>query len=87
MPWRAFFGCWAISVITDNHLGDWGTQFGMLLAGWKTLLDRAGLERDPLAEMERIYKEISAQCDPEKPGFNQATLDRARAGVGEAASG
>ena len=66
-------------VITDNHLGDWGTQFGMLLAGWKTLLDRAGLERDPLAEMERIYKEISAQCDPEKPGFNQATLDRARA--------
>src|SRR5271165_3725986 len=29
--------------------------------------------------MERIYNAISAQCDPEKPGFNQATLDRARA--------
>jgi arginyl-tRNA synthetase len=66
-------------VITDNHLGDWGTQFGMLLTGWKTLLDRASLQNDPLAEMERIYKAISAQCDPEKPGFNQATLDRARA--------
>jgi arginyl-tRNA synthetase len=66
-------------VITDNHLGDWGTQFGMLLTGWKTLLDRARLQSDPLAEMERIYKEISAQCDPEKQGFNQATLDRARA--------
>ena len=52
-------------VITDNHLGDWGTQFGMLLTGWKTLLDRASLQRDPLAEMERIYKAISAQCDPE----------------------
>jgi arginyl-tRNA synthetase len=65
-------------VITDNHLGDWGTQFGMLLTGWKTLLDRASLQRDPLAEMERIYKAISAQCDPEKPGFNQTTLDRAR---------
>jgi arginyl-tRNA synthetase len=66
-------------VITDNHLGDWGTQFGMLLTGWKTLLDRANLSSDPLAEMERIYKAISAQCDPDKPGFSQATLDRARA--------
>jgi arginyl-tRNA synthetase len=65
-------------VITDNHLGDWGTQFGMLLVGWKTLLDAASLQADPLAEMERIYKTISAQCDPEKPGFNQATLDQAR---------
>jgi arginyl-tRNA synthetase len=65
-------------VITDNHLGDWGTQFGMLLVGWKTLLDAARLQADPLAEMERLYKSVSAQCNPEKPGFNQATLDRAR---------
>ena len=65
-------------VITDNHLGDWGTQFGMLLVGWKTLLDAASLQADPLAEMERLYKTISAQCHPDKPGFNQTTLDRAR---------
>ena len=65
-------------VITDNHLGDWGTQFGMLLVGWKTLLDAASLQADPLAEMERLYKTISAQCHPEKPGFNPTTLDRAR---------
>ncbi|MGO9199687.1 MAG: arginine--tRNA ligase [Limisphaerales bacterium] len=67
------------NVITDNHLGDWGTQFGMLLAGWKTALDSARLQTDPLDEMERIYKLISARCDPDKPGFDQATLDRARA--------
>jgi arginyl-tRNA synthetase len=65
-------------VITDNHLGDWGTQFGMLIVGWKTLLEAASLQADPLAEMERLYKTVSAQCDPAKPGFNQATLDRAR---------
>jgi arginyl-tRNA synthetase len=65
-------------VITDNHLGDWGTQFGMLLVGWKTLLDAASLQADPLAEMERLYKTVSAQCHPDKPGFNPATLDRAR---------
>lgn len=66
-------------VITDNHLGDWGTQFGMLIAGWKTELDREKLEADPLAELERVYKLISGRCDPDKPGFDQATLDRARA--------
>ena len=74
-------------VIADNHIGDWGTQFGMLLVGWKTLLDRQTLEADPLGEMDRIYKVISAQCDPEKPGFNQSTLDRARAELVKLQSG
>jgi len=49
-------------VITDNHIGDWGTQFGMLLVGWKQFLDGANLEADPLAEMERLYKHVSAAC-------------------------
>ena len=30
-------------VVADNHIGDWGTQFGMLLLGWKTKLDEAAL--------------------------------------------
>jgi len=46
-------------VVTDNHLGDWGTQFGMLLFGWKTQLDEAALAADPIAELERIYKLIN----------------------------
>src|SRR5438477_7603995 len=53
-------------VIRDNHIGDWGTQFGMVIYGWKNLLDRAALERDPIAELVRIYKEINekATADP-----------------------
>jgi arginyl-tRNA synthetase len=43
-------------VIRDNHLGDWGTQFGMVIYGWKHLLDREALARDPIAELVRIYK-------------------------------
>jgi arginyl-tRNA synthetase len=66
-------------VITDNHIGDWGTQFGMLLVGWKTVLDADALRTDSLKEMERIYKLISGRCDPDKPGFEPGTLDRARA--------
>jgi arginyl-tRNA synthetase len=65
-------------VITDNHIGDWGTQFGMLLVGWKHLLDRPALEREPLAEMERIYKAVSSKCDPVKPGYDAATHEAAR---------
>jgi arginyl-tRNA synthetase len=60
-------------VVRDNHIGDWGTQFGMLLLGWKTELNRAALEADPISEMERLYKLISARCKEDA-----ATLDRAR---------
>src|SRR6266571_8330358 len=48
-------------VIRDNHIGDWGTQFGMVIWGWKHLLDRNALQRDPLAEIVRIYKETNAR--------------------------
>ena len=53
-------------VIRDNHIGDWGTQFGMVIWGWKNLLDRQSLARDPLAEIVRIYKETNqrATSDP-----------------------
>jgi arginyl-tRNA synthetase len=47
-------------VVSDNHIGDWGTQFGKLLVGWKKHLDADGLERDPLGEMERLYKKVDA---------------------------
>jgi arginyl-tRNA synthetase len=65
-------------VVSDNHIGDWGTQFGMLLLGWKTLLDRPALERDPIAEMDRIYRIISPQCDSEKPTYVPATHQAAQ---------
>jgi arginyl-tRNA synthetase len=60
-------------VVTDNHLGDWGTQFGMLLVAWKRELDASALKADPIAEMERLYKKVSAECKA-----NPATLEAAR---------
>ena len=48
-------------VIRDNHIGDWGTQFGMVIWGWKNILDKDALARDPLAEIVRIYKETNAR--------------------------
>jgi len=47
-------------VITDNHIGDWGTQFGKVIYGWKHLLNREALEKSPIAELVRLYREVNA---------------------------
>jgi arginyl-tRNA synthetase len=72
-------------VIRDNHIGDWGTQFGMVIWGWKHLLDRPALERDPIAELVRIYKETNAQATS-NPTIREAVkeeLVKLQAGDGE----
>jgi arginyl-tRNA synthetase len=46
------------TVITDNHLGDWGTQFGILLYGYKNLLDNEAYQADPVRELARVYIEV-----------------------------
>jgi arginyl-tRNA synthetase len=70
-------------VITDNHIGDWGTQFGMLLLGWKELLDRAALDREPIAEMERLYKAVSAQCENDPARREQARQELVKLQAGD----
>jgi arginyl-tRNA synthetase len=47
-------------VITDNHIGDWGTQFGKVIYGWKHFLDKEALERAPIEELVRLYREVNA---------------------------
>ena len=71
-------------VITDNHIGDWGTQFGKLLVGWKELLDRAALERDPIGEMERLYKLVNAQCDADPARLELAKQELVKLQAGDA---
>ena len=58
-------------VVRDNHIGDWGTQFGMVIWGWKNLLDRQSLERDPITEFVRIYKETNERSTRE-PAVREA---------------
>lgn len=52
-------------VITDNHIGDWGTQFGMILWGWKNILDLDELEKDPIEALLNVYKEVNQRCKEE----------------------
>jgi arginyl-tRNA synthetase len=48
-------------VITDNHLGDWGTQFGILLYGYKHFLDAEAFASDPVGELARLYVYVRKQ--------------------------
>jgi arginyl-tRNA synthetase len=60
-------------VVTDNHIGDWGTQFGKLLVGWQEHRDEDALAQDAVAEMERLYRVAHAACEQDA-----AVLERAR---------
>ena len=72
-------------VIADNHIGDWGTQFGMILHGWKTVMDADALERDPIAELLRVYREVNARtkADPAVLDTCKNELVKLQAGDGE----
>jgi arginyl-tRNA synthetase len=69
-------------VIADNHIGDWGTQFGMILHGWKTTLDHNALEADPISELVRVYRGVNAAAkdDPTVLETCKAELVKLQAG-------
>ncbi len=68
-------------VVTDNHLGDWGTQFGKVIYGWKNFLNRQSLAADPLAELVRVYQLASslAEINPNEETARQLAEMRAAA--------
>ena len=70
-------------VITDNHIGDWGTQFGKLLVGWKSRLDPERLRTDPIAEMERLYKLVNALCQEDPQVLEKARQELVKLQAGD----
>ena len=50
-------------VVSDNHLGDWGTQFGMIIYGYKHFVDQAAYEAAPIQELGRLYKFVRQLID------------------------
>ena len=70
------------NVIADNHLGDWGTQFGKLIVGWERWLDKENFEKDPISELERIYIKFGdeAEKDPELEELARTELKKVQDG-------
>ncbi|MDP7593748.1 MAG: arginine--tRNA ligase [Litorilituus sp.] len=69
-------------VIRQNHMGDWGTQFGMLIAHLSDKLAGNEVAETALADLENFYREAKVRFDEEE-GF----ADRARADVVKLQSG
>src|SRR5690606_17463058 len=47
-------------VISDNHIGDWGTQFGMIIYGYKHFRDTEAIRENTVAELSRLYKLVNS---------------------------
>lgn len=59
-------------VIRDNHIGDWGTQFGKLIYAYQRFLDPVAIEREPLEELERLYKRGDAATKEDEAAMAEA---------------
>ena len=52
-------------VIADNHLGDWGTQFGILIKGYRELLTQEERDNLTVANLEKCYVLSAARAKEE----------------------
>ncbi|MEQ9407817.1 MAG: arginine--tRNA ligase [Fuerstiella sp.] len=53
-------------VTSDNHIGDWGTQFGMIIYGYRNFVDPAQYQNDQVTELARLYKLVNQLSDYHK---------------------
>ena len=72
-------------VIRWNYFGDWGTQFGKLIASYKRWLDKEAFENDPVGEMLRLYVKFHAEAasNPELEKEGQAEFKKLEEGDNE----
>lgn len=69
-------------VCGDNHVGDFGTQYGLLIVAMGEYGSEEALRTDPLSELERVYKLGSARAkdDPEFAARARAELAKLQRG-------
>ncbi len=58
-----FLGYETVSI---NHLGDYGTQFGMLISAYKKWGDREVIEKDPINELLKLYVRFNAEAEKDE---------------------
>lgn len=54
---KRIFSTQGYKVVSDTHIGDWGTQFGILIYGYKSLSDqeREKIKQNPIEELSQLY--------------------------------
>jgi arginyl-tRNA synthetase len=73
-------------VVRINYLGDWGTQFGKLIAAWKRWGNAEAAAVDPIGELQRLYVQFhnAAKEDPALDEEGRAWFRRLEEGDTEA---
>ena len=59
-------------VVADNHLGDWGTQFGILIKGYRELLTQEERDNLTVANLEKCYVLSAAKAKEEDGLWKEA---------------
>jgi len=70
-------------VLGDNHLGDWGTQFGILIMGYRHFLDKAALAASPVDELQRVYVLSHQRCEEDPAWQDQARAELVKLQAGD----
>lgn len=61
-------------VVSINHIGDWGTQFGKLALAYKRWADEEKMKEDPVRELYRIYVKIHDEAETDKSLEDESRL-------------
>ena len=74
------------SVVADNHIGDWGTQFGKLIVAWHRWRDDANYAADPIGELQRIYQLFGTKAAEDAELMELARAETAKLQAGDPAN-
>ncbi len=68
------------TVIADNHIGDYGTQFGKLIVAYRKWVDIKNYSESPIAELERLYVKFQSEANAEMENHARAELVKLQQG-------
>ena len=70
-------------VISDNHIGDWGTQFGMIIYGYQNFVDQSAYANEPVSELARLYRLVNQLSDYHEACRKQPSVEEQVENVAE----
>jgi len=76
------YECLGFRVIRWNYLGDWGTQFGKLIAAYKLWGNKKEIEKNPIATLLSLYRKFHEEMknNPELEKFGQQEFKKLEQG-------
>lgn len=68
---------------SDNHIGDWGTQFGKLIIGYRNWLNQEAYKENAIEELERVYVEFTRASEENPELEDQAREELKKLQIGD----